>query len=205
MFQKAKNIDTAFGHIRTFTLMVVISACVFCCFTIYKSLKSIEAAQSRVYILESGKILEAYASPRSENIAVEARDHIASFHRLFFTLDPDDKAIQSSLAKALYLADGSAKKQYDDLRESGYYTGIISGNISQQLLIDSIKVQTGTYPYTFQCVAVQRIIRPTSIVSRRLITQGALRTVSRSDNNPHGFLIEKWITLENKDIGVQNR
>lgn len=205
MFQKAKNIDTAFGHIRIFTFTIVISASLFCCFTLYKSLKSVEAAQARVYILESGKILEAYASARSENIPVEARDHIASFHRLFFTLDPDDKAITSSLAKALYLADGSAKKQYDDLRESGYYTGIISGNISQQLTIDSIKVQTDTYPYRFQCSAIQRIIRPTSIVSRRLITEGSLRTVSRSDNNPHGFLIEKWITLENKDIGVQSR
>jgi conjugative transposon TraK protein len=205
MFQKAKNIDTAFRHIRTFTFVALISAAFFCCFTLFKSLKSVEMAQSRVYILESGKILEAYASPRSENISVEARDHIANFHRLFFTLDPDDKAIQSSLAKALYLADGSAKKQYDDLRESGYFTGIISGNISQQVQIDSIRVQTSSYPYLFQCSAQQRIIRPTSIVTRRLITEGALRTVSRSDNNPHGFLIEKWITVENKDIGVQNR
>lgn len=205
MFQKAKNIDAAFGHIRTFTFITIISASAVCCFTLYKSYQSVETAQARVYILESGKILEAYASARSENIPVEARDHIASFHRLFFTLDPDDKAITTGLAKALYLADGSAKKQYDDLRESGYYTGIISGNISQQLIIDSIKVSTDSYPYSFQCSAVQRIIRPTSIVSRRLITQGALRTVSRSDNNPHGFLIEKWTTLENKDIGVQYR
>ena len=205
MFQKAKNIDTAFGHFRAFTFTVLISATLFCCFTLHETLQKVEAAQSRVYILESGKILEAYASPRSENIPVEARDHIASFHRLFFTLDPDDKAIATSLAKALYLADGSAKKQYDALRESGYYTGIISGNISQQLLIDSIRVQTSVYPYTFHCTALQRIIRPTSIVTRRLVTQGALRSVSRSDNNPHGFLIEKWVTVENKDIGVQNR
>jgi conjugative transposon TraK protein len=205
MFQKAKNIDTAFKHIQAFTLVSLVSSAIFCCFTLFKSLKSVEAAQSRVYILESGKILEAYASPRSENIPVEARDHIANFHRLFFTLDPDDKAIQAGLARALYLADGSAKKQYDDLRESGYYTGIISGNISQQLIIDSIKVKTESYPFTFQCSAQQRIIRPTSIVTRRLITEGSLRTVSRSDNNPHGFLIEKWITVENKDIGVQNR
>ena len=205
MFQKAKNIDTAFKHIRTFTFVALVGSVIFCCFTLFKSLKSIEAAHSRVYILESGKILEAYASPRSENIEVEARDHIANFHRLFFTLDPDDKAIQSNLARALYLADGSAKKQYDDLRESGYYTGIISGNISQQILIDSILLQTSSYPYNFHCSAQQRIIRPTSIVTRRLITEGSLRTVSRSDNNPHGFLIEKWITLENKDITVQNR
>ncbi|RYY44760.1 MAG: conjugative transposon protein TraK, partial [Chitinophagaceae bacterium] len=26
-----------------------------------------------------------------------------------------------------------------------------------------------------------------------------------SDNNPHGFLIEKWKTLENNDLKTQNR
>jgi len=205
MFQKAKTIDAAFKHIRIFTLTLIVSLTVLCCFTVYKSAQSVEQAQAKIYILSSGKILEAYSSQRAENIPAEARDHVASFHRLFFTLDPDDKAIQASVSKALYLADGSAKKQYDDLRESGFYTGVISGNISQQIQIDSIDVQINTYPYTFRCSAIQRIIRPSSIVSRKLITQGSLRTVSRSENNPHGFLIEKWVTLENSDLRVQSR
>ena len=64
---------------------------------------------------------------------------------------------------------------------------------------------TQGYPYHFKCIGAQRIIRPTSIVTRKLITEGYLRTVSRSDNNPHGFLIEKWETIENKDINIQNR
>jgi len=205
MFQKAKNIDTAFRQIRLFTLAIVSGCMIFCCFTLYKSYQMVSQAHARVYILASGKILEAYGSERSENIPAEARDHIATFHRLFFTLSPDEKAIQATVSKALYLADGSAKKQYDNLSESGYYTGIISGNISQQIEIDSIRLQTQMYPYTFRCSAVQRIIRPTSIVSRRLITEGALRNVSRSENNPHGFLIEKWVTLQNQDISIQNR
>ena len=205
MFTKAKNIDTAFRHIRTFTLVVVTGSIVFCCFAIYKSYQLVQTARSTVYILAEGKVLEAYASERRENIAVEARDHVATFHRLFFTLDPDDKAIASSVSRALYLADASAKKQFDNLKESGFYAGIISGNISQQIHIDSVQIQTTQLPYYFKCTAVQRIIRPTSIVSRKLVTEGYLRTVSRSDNNPHGFLIEKWATIENKDIQVQSR
>jgi hypothetical protein len=38
-----------------------------------------------------------------------------------------------------------------------------------------------------------------------LITEGNLRNVSRSDHNPHGFLIENWSTLENHDIDTKNR
>jgi len=40
---------------------------------------------------------------------------------------------------------------------------------------------------------------------RSLITEGYLRNTLRSDNNPHGFLIEQWRTLENKDISIRNR
>jgi conjugative transposon TraK protein len=205
MFTKAKNIDTAFRHIRLFSLVMVCGSIAFCCFALYKSYQLVQTTQGTVYILAEGKVLEAYSSQRRENIAVEARDHVATFHRLFFTLDPDDKSIAANVSKALYLADASAKKQYDNLKESGYYNGIISGNISQQVMIDSVIVDIAVYPYHFQCKGTQRIIRPTSIVTRRLVTEGYLRTVSRSDNNPHGFLIEKWETTQNQDIRIENR
>ena len=205
MFTKAKNIDTAFRHIRSFTLVVVIASITLCCFALFKSYELVQSAHSKVYILANGKVLDAYASERKENIPVEARDHVATFHRFFFSLDPDDKVIQSNVVKALYLADASAKAQYENLKESGFYTSIISGNISQQIQIDSVQISTDNYPYYFKCTANQRIIRATSIVTRRLVTEGFLRSVSRSDNNPHGFLIERWSTLDNTDVNIQNR
>jgi len=113
--------------------------------------------------------------------------------------------IQSNITKALYMADRSAKQLYDNLKENNYYSNIISGNISQQIVVDSILININQYPYYFKCIAEQKIIRPTSIVIRNLVTEGYLRNVSRSDNNPHGFLIEKWKTLENKDIKTENR
>jgi conjugative transposon TraK protein len=113
--------------------------------------------------------------------------------------------IQSNLGKALYLSDASAKRQYDDLKETGYYSNIISGNISQQINIDSVTVDTKQQPYYFKCYGTIRIIRPNSIVTRSLTTEGFLRNVARSDHNPHGFLIERWTTLENKDVKTENR
>ncbi|MEN0057143.1 MAG: conjugative transposon protein TraK, partial [Mucilaginibacter sp.] len=165
----------------------------------------ISTIQSRVYILFNGKVLDAIAADRKDNVAVEARDHIKTFHQLFFTLSPDDKANQGNLGKALYLADGTAKREYDDLAESGYYANIISGNISQQLQVDSINVDLSNYPFSFRCYATESIIRTSSTVTRSLVTTGELRNVSRSDNNPHGFLIQRWKTLENKDLKIINR
>jgi conjugative transposon TraK protein len=130
---------------------------------------------------------------------------VRTFHHHFITLDPDDKVIQANIAKALYLADASAKKQYDNLKENRYYSNVISGNISQEIDIDSIRIDINQYPFYFRCFARQRLIRTTSIVTRSLVTEGYLRNVSRSDNNPHGFLIEKWNTLENQDIKTENR
>ena len=109
------------------------------------------------------------------------------------------------VVSTVYLADGSAKKLYDNLKESGYYAGVISGNVSQSIVVDSITVDQGSYPYYFRCWATQQIVRPTSVVIRSLLTEGWLRNSSRSDNDPHGFLIERWRTLENRDSKVENR
>jgi conjugative transposon TraK protein len=205
MFNKTKNIDTAFRHIKLFSVALIIGCVSITGYSLYTSNRTLSESQQKIFILANGKALEAYAADRKDNIPVEAKDHVKMFHHYFFTLDPDDKVIQSNITKALYLADASAKQQYDNLKENSYYTNIISGNISQQIEADSIMVNINQYPYYFMCYAKQKIVRPTSIVTRNLITEGYLRNVSRSDNNSHGFLIEKWKTLENKDIKVENR
>jgi len=205
MFRKMKNIDTAFKQVRLFSLAVIGLCLILTLFMAHKSYQLATQSQQRIFNLANGKALEAYAADRKDNVPVEARDHVKMFHHYFFTLDPDDKVINSNLTKALYLADGSAKQQYDNLKENGYYTNLISGNISQEIQADSIIINTSDYPFHFRYKGVQKIIRPSTIVTRSLVTEGYLRNVSRSDNNSHGFLIERWKTLENADIKIENR
>lgn len=200
-----KNIDAAFRHVRFFCIALVVVCALLCGFMLCKTYQVVRESQQHIYILANGKALEAFSADRKDNIPVEARDHVKMFHHYFFSLDPDDKVIKSNIAKALYLADASAKVQYDNLRENGYYSNIISGNISQQIEVDSVRLNMDAYPYYFRCYAHERIIRPTSVVTRNLVTEGTLRNVARSDNNPHGFLIEKWAVLENKDQKVEQR
>ena len=204
-FKQSKNIDTAFRYVRGFSFLLMIGCFVLCCYTLYKGYELSARLDNKIYILAGDKALEAYASGRKDNIGVEARDHVKMFHTWFFSLDPDEKIIEGNLLKALYLADASAKKQYDNLKETGYYAGVISGNISQAIAVDSVQVDTRAEPFAFRCYATMQIIRPTSIVTRSLVTQGVLRNVSRSDHNSHGFLIEKWETLENRDLKTETR
>ncbi len=205
MFQKAKNIDSAFRQVRTFSLIIILMCSFICCYTIYSCFKKTSEVQSRIYVLANGKALQALAGDRKENIPVEARDHVKMFHEYFFNLDPDEKVIQSNINKALYLADATARKVYESLKENNYYTGIISGNISQRINVDSVFIKMDSYPFYFKCYATETITRPSTITTRSLLTEGYLRNVLRSDNNPHGFLIEKWNTIENKDIKTINR
>ena len=205
MFSKFKNIDGAFRQIRVVSLGLIAACIVISSYAIYSSFRYAKAAEGRIYVMANGKVLEAVAADRKDNTPVEARDHIKVFHQLFFSLDPDEKVISENMGRAFYLADVSAKRLYDNLKESGFIAGIISGNMSQTVSVDSINLDMGNYPYHFQCWATEKIIRATSITTRNLITQGLLRNTSRSDNNAHGFLIEKFEVLDNQDLRVQNR
>ncbi len=205
MFQQLKNIDSAFSHIKLFTLVTICACIALAGYAIYTSFMKTEAAMHRIYIIKDGKVLTATASLRAENISAEAKDHVTVFHHLFFTLSPEQSAITATISRALYLADHTAKEVYDDLHEKGYYNSVISGNVTQELVTDSVMIETSRYPYYFRYYGKQRIIRSSAIITRNLVTEGYLRDVDRTDNNSHGLLIEKWRTLQNDDLNFQKR
>ncbi len=149
MFKQMKNIDTAFRYIRFFCLTFLAGCILISVFITNKSYQLAAQSQQKIYILANGKALEAYSADRKDNVPVEARDHVKMFHHFFFSLDPDEKVIQSNINKALYMADGSAKQQYDNLKENGYYSNVVSGNISQEIQMDSININTDVLSLLF--------------------------------------------------------
>jgi conjugative transposon TraK protein len=200
MFSQLKNIDSAFKHIRLFSMLLVAGCVIITCYVIYKSFQQVSLSEQRIYVLANGKILEASGTDRQNDVEVEIRDEVRMFHHYFFTLDPDDEVIRKNIIRALYLADASAARQYDNLKEDGYYASVISNNISQRINMDSITINIDQTPYYFRYYGTLQITRPTSRITRSLVTEGYLRAVSRSDHDPHGFLIEKWRILQNKNL-----
>lgn len=201
MFTQLKNIDTAFRHIKLFSYLLILANTLTICFGIYKWCQMSADKDSKIYILYNGKVLQALASDRKSNLPVQLRDHIKTFHQYFFNLSPDDKAIKASVSKSLFLADLSAKKQYDNLTESGYYNNLISASISQSIEVDSTVLDIDVYPYNFTCYATEKLVRSSSTAIRKLVTKGQVRDLkAQTDDNPHGFLIQGWEILENRDI-----
>jgi len=205
MFKKLRDIDVAFRYVRGFTGLVLVSYTLVVGFVIYRTSRLVSGMQERIYILYNGKVLEAFAGERKDNVEAEAWNHVADFHRLFFSLEPDEKYIRERIGEAVYLADGSAWRVYENLKEAGFYANLVSGNITQEIKVDSIQVDVDRYPYRFRCFATERLIRSTSITTRNLVTIGQLRNVARTTRNGHGFQIERWEIVENKDVRTEER
>lgn len=206
MFKQFKNIDTAFKQIRLYSIAFLLANCIICCYVLYTTFQEKKLLTGRVYFIANGKLLEAIAIDKKDVLTVQMRKHVETFHHYFFSLEPDDAVIKKNVTRALYLSDDKAKAEYDNLKEQGYYSGIISGNISQRIEMDSIHLSTDQTPYHFTYYGKLKIIRATSIVTRSLITEGSLRQLQTvSDNNAFGFLIERWTILENRDLNIEKK
>ena len=205
-FKSLKNIETSFRQIRLFGIVFLCLCALVSVFSVVASFRFAEKQREKIYVLDGGKsLMLALSQDLSQNRPVEAREHIRRFHELFFTLSPDRAAIESNINRALFLVDKSAFAYYQDMQEKGYYNRIIAGNINQVVQVDSVVCDFNSYPYTAKTYARQMIIRESNVTKRTLVTTCRLSNVSRSDDNPNGFIIEGFNILENKDIITTKR
>ena len=192
----------------TVYILLAISLLMICfsSFVFTRSILLVERSRQKIYVLDNGKsLLLALRADITENRPAEARDHVKRFHELFFTMEPDKQYIENNAREALYMADGSAMKQHQSFKENNVYNQIIASDISMTLITDSVQIDFSAYPYQFRFFGRQKIVRKSNITIRNLETEGKLRNISRTDNNPHGLLIEDWLITDNKDLETMKR
>lgn len=205
-FKSLKNIESSFRQLRLFGIAYLCVCTLLVGYSVWKAYRFAEAQRQKIYVLDEGKsLMLALAQDLSQNRPVEAREHVKRFHELFFSLAPDKSAIEGNIQRALFLSDRSAYGHYRDLAEQGYYNRVISGNITQRIEIDSVKCDFQSYPYDVVTYSRLTIIREKSVTERSLVTRGRLLNSTRSDNNPHGFILESFRVVENRDLRVSDR
>lgn len=180
----------AFGSFIT-AIVVAIAA-------LWLANSQVAAARRSIYILDNNIPIMASQTDMQMNRPAEYRADVDLFHSLFFSLTPDDKYIEYQLKKAMYLVDESGVQQYDNLKENGFFNSVLSSSSVLTLTTDSIALDMPRH--YFRYYGKLKIDRRSSTVVRSLITEGYLKDIPRSDNNPHGVLITNWKTLENKDL-----
>jgi conjugative transposon TraK protein len=206
VFKSLQNIESAFKAIRWVLLAVVAACALMVVYTVSSTHAMIAREREKIYVLDRGKsLILALSQDLQQNRPVEARDHIRMFHEFFFTLSPDNEAINQNLRRALFLADKSAYKYYTDLSEAGYYKQLMSTNTRQYIVVDSLRCNFDIYPYQVTTYARQVIVRPSTTTVRNLVTSCELSNAVRSDNNPHGFILERFNVENNEDISTQKR
>lgn len=185
--------------------LVMIVCCLFMAGCVVISVSSlfmakgmVDDAQKKIYVLDGTVPILVQRTTMDETLDVEAKSHVELFHHLFFTLAPDDKYINYTMEKAMYLVDESGLAQYNTLKERGLFSNIIGTSSVFSIFCDSIKLDKDKMEFTYY--GRQRIERRTNILYREIVTTGGLKRVPRTENNPHGLMIVNWRTILNKDI-----
>ncbi|HAO26866.1 MAG TPA: conjugative transposon protein TraK, partial [Chryseobacterium indologenes] len=57
----------------------------------------------------------------------------------------------------------------------------------------------------FQFFGKQMITRKSSVITRKLITEGFFEDIIRSPNNPHGVLLKNWRIIDNEELSNQTK
>lgn len=200
------DIEQSFKGLKLFSLLSIAASVVIAVASVLSSLSFAEKQRQKIYVLDQGKsLLLALQTDAIMSKELEIKDHVERFHELFFNLSPQAKAINDNLDRALNLSDESAFKYSQDLAEKGYYSRIISANITQQVLVDSVVVTDRNYPYKVKTYAHQYVIRESNMSEYSLVSTCQLINIPRSDVNPHGLLIEKFQVTENNLIETRKR
>ena len=198
-----KNIEKRIKINKTMAIATVIFAIVIVIVGFSYSYKIVQDSRKSIYILDNGVPVLVKQTDELLNRPVEYKAQVELFHRLFITLAPDDEYINKNIDKALYLMDDSAKKERSNLTEKGWYNQIISSNATVSIQTDSINIDLNSKRFMYY--GTQMINRKTSLIIRKLITQGTFKDIPRTPNNAHGVLLENWNILDNTELTVKQK
>lgn len=198
-----KNIEKRIKINKSMSIATVILAMVIVIVGFIYSYKIVQDARKSLYVIDNGIPVLVKQTDELLNRPVEYKAQIELFHKLFFTLVPDDAYINENIDKSLYLIDDTGKKERNNLLEKGFYNQIISSNATVSVRTDSININLNDKKFIYY--GTQMINRRSSLITRRLITQGSFKDIARTPNNAHGVLLENWNILDNTEISVKQK
>ncbi|WP_426474815.1 conjugative transposon protein TraK [Chryseobacterium balustinum] len=198
-----KNIEQRIKINKVISISTIVFAVFIVIAGFFFAYRMIEDSRKSIYILDNGIPVLAKQTDVLLNRPVEYKAQIELFHRLFFTLAPDDTYIKDNIQKSLYLIDDSGKKEYTNLKEKGFYNQIIASSSMVSIHTDSIRISMEQKKFSF--FGKQMISRKSSVITRKLITEGFFEDIIRSPNNSHGVILKNWRIIDNEELSNQNK
>ena len=199
------TIDSSFKKMKFVTALALAAATIIAVGSTAISGWFMEKANGTIYVVDKGSAVMASRSSEDSHRELEAMDHVSRFHELMFNLSPSAESIQRNLDRALVMSDKSAYDYWMDLSERGFYQRIVSANISQEFVADSIKVDMLSYPHNVTTYGKLYLLRESNITAYQFESTCRLVDVERSQTNPHGLMIERFAVTRNDNIGTRKR
>lgn len=207
-----ENIVKYFGGIdqelRSRKILVVatllFSAAV-CIGVVVASFMFVRQSRDTVYVVDKGSTIMASIADGNVQRDLEVEDHVRRFHELMFNLAPSTESQKRNLEQALHMADRSAYDWWRDQSEAGFYSRLVSANISQEIQIDSVQFSMQAYPYPARLFGKVYLTRESNITAYDFVSECRLSDVPRSRSNPHGLMIEKFAIKRYESLGTRKR
>lgn len=205
LIEHFNDINRSFSVMKQFALTALAVSGVVVIAAVALTTKRLSDLQGTVYVVDRGSAVMASRSSEDAYRDIEAKDHVLRFHELMLNVTPNAESVKRNLDRALILSDKSAYDYYMDLSEKGFYQRMISANITQEFVPDSVKVDMEKYPYTVRTYGKLYLMRESNISLYEFESQGQLVEVERSPSNPHGLMLEKFHVARNENIGTRRR
>ena len=199
------NIETSFKKMKFITVLSICAAAVIAVGSVAASGWFLEKSNGTIYVVDKGSAVMASREAADSYRELEAQDHVTRFHELMFNLSPSAESIQRNLDRALIMSDKSAYDYWMDLSERGFYQRLVSANISQECGTDSIWVDMLGYPHTVTTYGKIYMMRESNITAYQFESSCRLVDVERSQTNPHGLMIERFVVTRNDNLGTRKR
>ena len=201
-----ENIESGFRKTKVLTLSVVAGACIIAGVTVFRAFDFAESARDNIFVVDAGgAAMAAKAAPTGAEKDLEVQDHLVRFHELMFNLSPSSEAIKRNIDRALVMSDRSAYDYWMDMSERGFYQRLVSANISQQIMVDSVRTNLSVYPYEAVTFGKLYLLRESNITAYDFESACRIVDVERSQSNPHGLMIEKFNVRKSENIGTKRR
>ena len=176
-----------------------------CASALLLSFRFVSRSRDTVYVVDKGSTLMATIAAGDVQRDLEVEDHIRRFHELMFNLAPSSESQKRNLEQALHMADRSAYDWWQDQSESGYYSRLVSANISQEIQIDSVRFSMQQYPYPARLYGKVFLTRESNITAYDFVSECRLSDVPRSRSNPHGLMVERFAVKRYESLGTRRR
>lgn len=198
-------IDTAYRKTRFMTIALVVFSVITMGIVLFFAFSTVIRSRDTVFVVDQGSTVAATIASNGVQRDQEVEDHVTRFHELMFNLAPSQESHDRRFEAAFNMADRSAYEYWNDQNETGYYSRLISANISQEIIIDSVKFTMTRYPYPAQCFGKVQLVRDSNVTRYEFESSCELRDVARSRLNPHGLMIEKFKVTRYDLAGTRRR